>query len=83
MEKKKVGEIGHFFNKVSVAVVNLTADLKKGDTISIEGPSTNFTQKADSMQIDKKPVAVAKKGQSIGLKVSGPVKEKDVVYRVG
>lgn len=81
-EKEKVGVIEHYFGNLSVAVVNLTGTLRKGDKISIEGPSTNLQQTADSMQIDKKSVAEAKKGQSIGMKVAGKVKEKDVVYKV-
>ena len=82
VEKKKIGEIEHFYNGISVAVVNIGASIKKGDTISIEGPSTNFQQKVESMQIDKKNISEAKKGQSIGLKVSEKVKPKDVVYKV-
>ena len=82
MEKKKIGKIEHFYNGISVAVVNVEAPIKKGDTISIEGPSTNFQQKVESMQIDKKNIAEAKKGQSIGLKVSERVKPKDIVYKV-
>jgi putative protease len=81
LDKKRVGKIAHFLNKISVAVVNVEATIKKGDTISIEGPNTNFKQKVESMQIDKKDVAEAKKGQAIGLKVAEKVKENDVVYK--
>lgn len=82
-KKKKVGKITHFYNGISVAVVDVEASIKKGDMISIEGPDTNFQQKADSMQIDRKEIAEAKKGQSIGLKVAGKVKPHDIVYKVG
>ena len=82
MEKKKIGVIEHFYGGISVAVVKLDAALKKGDMISIEGPTTNLQQKAESMQIDRKEIAEAKKGQSIGLKVSDKVKQNDIVYKV-
>jgi len=80
--KKLVGRISHFFDKISVAVIELKADLKEGDKISFEGPKTNFTQTASSMQIEHEKVAVAKKGQSIGMKVSEPVRENDQVYKI-
>jgi len=81
-EKKLVGKITHYFTKIGVAVIELTDTVSVGDTISIEGPSTNFQQKVDSMQIEHKNVKVAKKGESIGLKVMDRVREIDSVYKV-
>ncbi len=81
-DKKLVGEISHFFDKISVAVVEVKAEMKAGDTILIEGPMTNLKQKVDSMQIEHEKIATAKKGQSVGMKVSGPVRKKDLVYKV-
>jgi putative protease len=81
-EKKLIGKILHFYNKISVAVIELTDKLSVGDEISIEGPSTNFTQTVDSMQIEHKNIKKAKKGDSIGLKVINEVKENDSVYKV-
>lgn len=80
--KKLVGEISHFFDKISVAVVEVKSELKVGDTVLIEGPQTNLKQKITSMQIEHSAVQTAKKGQSIGMKVSGPVRKKDLVYKV-
>jgi hypothetical protein len=82
VEKKLVGEISHFFDKILVAVVEVKSEMKTGDTILIEGPMTNLKQKVDSMQIEHEKVAAAKKGQSIGMKVAGPVRKKDLVYKV-
>lgn len=84
IEKKKVkiGKISHFFEKISVAVVELEKPLSKGDSISIEGTTTNFQQKVDSMQIDMKPVLKADKGKSIGLKVTDKVRVGDSVYKI-
>ncbi|MEM3556227.1 MAG: translation elongation factor-like protein [Candidatus Micrarchaeia archaeon] len=80
MDKKPVGKVTHFFNKISVAVVDLTDELRNGDRISIEGPAGVVEQVVDSMQINKEPVERAGAGQSIGLKVSSRVREGDVVY---
>jgi len=77
----KIGQITHFFPKISVAVVELTLPLVVGDSILVKGPTTDFQQTADSMQIDRKAIQRAEGGQSIGLKVAQPVREKDVVYK--
>lgn len=81
-EKKKVGIVTHFYNKIGVAIIELQDTLNKGDTIEIAGPTTSVQQSVDSMEIEHENVSMAKKGQSIGLKVSEPVREKDVVYKV-
>jgi len=81
-EKKLVGKITHYFSKIGVAVIELSSTLKVGDEISIEGASTNTTQKVDSMQIEHKNVDQAKKGESVGLKVADKVREGDMVFKV-
>jgi putative protease len=77
----EVGKITHFFSKISVAVIELRGSLKVGDTIAIKGPTTDFEQLVDSMQIEHENVARAEAGQSIGLKVVQRVRETDVVYK--
>jgi len=80
-EVEEIGRITHFFSKISVAVVELTASLAVGDTIVVKGPNTDFEQKVDSMQIEHVNVQRAEAGQSIGLKVAEHVRERDVVYK--
>jgi putative protease len=77
----QVGHISHFFSKISVAIVELTAPLTIGDRILIKGPSTDFEQVVDSMQIEHNNIQRAEPGQSIGLKTTQHVKEKDMVYK--
>jgi len=79
---EKVGRITHFYSKASVAVVELTAPLNKGDKIIIRGSTTNIEQLVDSVEIEHKQIANAQAGQSVGMKVSGHVRENDIVYRV-
>ncbi len=79
---EKVGRIAHFYSKPSVAVLELSSDLKKGDKIVIRGTNTNIEQIVDSMEIEHKQIPNAQAGQSIGMKVNGRVRENDVVYRV-
>ena len=82
MGKKLVGRIKHYFDKIGVAVIELSDTLDEGESISIEGHETNVQQPASSMQIDKQPVQHAHKGQAIGLKVEGKVKEGDKVFKI-
>ena len=77
---KKVGKITHYFDKIGVAVVELTAGLKAGDKIRIKGHTTDFEQKVESMQVEYEKVEKAKKGDAIGMKVMQEVREHDVVY---
>ena len=79
---KRVGLISHYFSQIGVAVVDLSKALKVGDVIRVKGSTSDFEQKVDSMQVDKEPVEKAKKGQSIGLKVSEKVRVGDEVYKV-
>jgi len=84
MEEKleEVGKVTHFFSKISVAVVELKAPISVGDKIRIQGPTTDFEQTVQSMQIEHEDVKKAKAGQSIGLKVNERVRENDTVYKI-
>jgi len=77
----EVGQVTHFFTKISVAIVELKAPLAVGDSILIKGPTTDFEQVVESMQIEHENVERAGAGESIGLKVTGRVREKDTVYK--
>jgi len=81
-EKKLVGKVTHYYGKIGVAVVELEDELSVGDEISIEGKTTNFRQKVESMQIEHKNIEKAKAGDSIGLKVIEKVREGDKVYKI-
>ena len=77
----EIGRITHFFTKISVAVIELTAPLVVGDTIVVKGPTTDFEQTVESMQIEHNNVQRAEAGQSIGLRVAQRVRENDTVYK--
>ena len=84
MSEEKIIEIGritHFFSKISVAVVELIAPLTAGDRILVKGPSTDFEQIVESMQIEHENIQGAEAGQSIGLKLAQQAKERDTVYK--
>lgn len=80
-EKIFAGFVKHYYPKINVAVVELkSAGLKVGDNIIIEGPNTFIEQKIESMEFDNKSVQKAANRSEIGLKVSGKVQKKDLVF---
>ena len=82
MEEKEIGTVSSFFSHVSVAAIKLTDKLKIGDKIHIKGNTTDFTDVVNSMQIEKKEVEEAIKGDHIGIKVPEKVRPNDKVFLV-
>ena len=81
MADTKVGNVTHYFDKISVAVIDTLATLKIGDKIKITGHE-EFEQEITSMQVEHENVKSAKKGEAIGLKVDKPVKKGDEVFKI-
>jgi putative protease len=83
MSEVKVGEVTHYFDRLGVAVFEITdGALKIGDTVHVVGHTTNFTQPIDSMQIEHQPIPSASAGQSVGVKVKSPARRYDEVFKV-
>lgn len=81
-EKKEIGIVEHYYDKIGVAVVKLSDSVRVGENVSIEGKETNFSQNISSMQIEHKEVESAKAGDAIGMKVEQRVREGDRIYRL-
>jgi len=79
---EQIGAVRHYYSKIGVAVVDLTAKIAVGDTVRVKGMTTDLRQKVESMQIEHADVQNASAGQSIGLKVAEKVREGDLVYKV-
>ena len=82
MEGKLIGEVFNFFEKVGVIAMKLTDKLNLGDSIRIVGGDVDFTEVVDSIQIDGKNISSAKKGDDVGIKISGKARKGYKVYRV-
>ena len=83
MERAKIGEVFHYFGKIGVAAIRLTdGPLAVGDTIQVQGPSTDLTQVVETMQIEHDAVPRAEKGQEVGVKLKDRARERDLVYRL-
>ena len=80
MADVKVGKVIHYYDKISVAVVEVLKLIKVGDELKISGHDNEFTQTVVSMQMEHEILQTAKKGQSVGLKVDQAVKEGDELF---
>jgi len=81
-EGKLIGKVTHYFSHIGVAVIELSEDLKVGETIRIVGGETDFNQIVDSMEIEHQKVKVAKPGDSVGTKVDQKVRDGYKVYKL-
>jgi len=83
MEEKEIGYVSNFFGHLSVAAIELTdGPLMSGDTIHFKGHTTDFQCKVESIQIEHQTASQAKKGDSIGLKISEKARKADKVFIV-
>ena len=79
---KQIGKVTHYFDKISVAVIELSGVLKAGDTISFQrGGEELFQQEISSMQIDHEAVKKAKKGDDVAIKVDEKIREGVEVFK--
>ena len=81
MEKQLIGQVTHFFSKISVAIIQLEEPLKAGERIAVVGSTTDLEQVVKSMQVEHHSIEEAKVGDLVGLKVKDKVREGDAVYK--
>lgn len=79
-KEKLIGKIEHIFEKILVITTTLKNPLKVGDVVRIKGHTTDFVQAVDSIQIEHESVQKAKKGDGIGIKVKGIVRDNDKIF---
>jgi len=83
MSEEEVGRVSNYFSRIGVAAIEITkGSLKVGDSIHIKGITTDFIQKIDSMEIDRRSVEGAERGTSVGIKVREKVRPNDLVLKV-
>lgn len=81
MAEGRIGEVTHYFDKIGVAIVKLSAPLKVGDKVKVKGATTDFEQTVESMQVDHQEVESAESGRELGIKVTEKVREGDEVLK--
>ena len=82
MSEEEVGRVQSYFRKPGVAAMVLTGDLSIGDSIRIQGATTDIDMTVESMQINLEPVESAGAGDDVGIKVPERVRPNDRVLRV-
>lgn len=84
MADLKVGKVTHYYDKIGVAVVELSENLSVGDKIKfVRGGEDLFEQEVSSIQMEHEKVDTAKAGQAVGLKADQEVKDGAEVYKIG
>ena len=79
---KPIGKVIHYFDKLGVAILNITSTLKVGDKIKfVRHDEDLFEQEIDSMQIDHESVKKGGKKDDVAIKVDSEVKEGTEVYK--
>lgn len=82
MAEHFAGTVVHYWGGPGVAGIELSSELKVGDTIRVLGHTSDFTQTVDSIQIDHETVESAEAGASIGVKVKQRARVNDQVLVV-
>ena len=82
MSEVKVGKVTHYFDRLGVAVFEVTDGESRSATRSTSSvTSTDFTQPIESMQVEHQPTPSASAGQSVGIKTQSPARQHDNVFR--
>ena len=82
MAEIEVGVVKDFFARPVVAGIDLSGEVRVGDTIRIRGHTTDLEIEVTSMQVDNQDVQLAQAGQSVGIKVPDRVRAGDRVFKV-
>lgn len=78
-----IGEVTQFLNDLKVAVVKIkNKELRVGDTILIKGNQTKLILPVKSLQLDRQPVEIVKKGKEAGLLIGKKVSRNDLVFKI-
>lgn len=84
MADMKVGKVTHYYDKIKVAILELSSPVAKGEKLKfVRGGEDLFEQVVKSMQVEHEKIDKAKKGDIIGLKTDQEVKEGADVFKVG
>ena len=78
----QIGKITHYYDKIGVGVLVVSSELKVSDTIRVLGDETEFTQVVTSMEIEHEKVQSVGKGTEVAIKLRGPARKGDFVYKV-
>ncbi|MBT4135285.1 U32 family peptidase [archaeon] len=81
--KQFIGKISHYYPKINVALLTLNnGPLRIGDEIIILGKTTGIVKsKIKDMEIEHKPIKIARKKETIAIKLP-KCRKNDMLYKV-
>ncbi len=79
-KEKLIGKVTHYYDKAMVAIVELSAPLKIGQSVRFKGGKDDITQEVKQMQLDHEDIQKGAKGQQVGVKVDQKVRDTDQVF---
>lgn len=81
--EEPIGVVEHYYPRVHAAVVRVDrGEFHDGDTLHIVGHGVDIVERITSIEFDHQKIHEAHAGQSVGVQVSRPVREKDQVFLV-
>ena len=82
--EQRIAVVTHYYSHLSVATLRLEpgATLRVGDVIHILGHTTDFSQRVESLEVDRKSVLEVGSNDDFGLKVIDHAREHDVVFKM-
>ena len=83
-EKKHfIGKVTHYYPEINVAKIRLVSKLKVGDEVIVIGKTTGLVKsKIQRIEINKKSIPTAEKGDEIGVKFPNRIRKNDEVYKL-
>ncbi len=82
MAERLVGTVSHYYGNLGVAGIELSGELKVGDTVHIVGHTSDLTQTVTSMQVENEGVNSGAPGDPVAIKVNERARVHDQVYVV-
>lgn len=80
---ERVGVVSSYQEDARMASIKMEKGfIRAGDWIEIQGNISSLRQKVDSIQLDSQPVAEAREGQDVAIRVIRPVKAGDIIVRL-
>ncbi len=82
LEKRFIGLIRNYYNRLGVAEIKLQAgDLKLKDMIMVQGPTTGVKEQiACSMELNHKKIGAASRGQTVAVQLGFKARKNDKVF---
>ena len=82
MSGKRIGEVIHYYERISVAGIQLSSPLSKGDRVHFLGHGSDFTQEITSIQVEHESIDTAEKGTEVVVRTVKPVKPHIAVFLI-